>query len=401
MQHPVTKTLVKFMNKELTTVMQHMKPVEFSNISIHFLEKIFRNMKLAQTMWLRSSLKYSIVKKLERGKNHDVIPAFARDEIENIMWNKKGSGFHCKFSIFERDIDIYMFGSNMTRDFFEIAVKRIYLWLYVAFIYSPDHCSRQLKCYIYLTDLCKKMPAKGEPIGTVNANTAFTTTCREHTEINIFRHEEWFKVLIHESFHCLGLDFSTLDTTNANNEILTMFPVESVVNLSETYCEVFAELLNVMFIVFYSFDNMDKMKVLIDKTGNLLNYETLFSSFQCCKVLNHYDMTYDDLINNNGTEKYEERTNVLSYYIIKNVLFYHIDEFVKWCSKNNDKKGISFNGEKGLVKYCGLIGEHYKNKDFTDVLNVLDDWFRNGNMKDEKNENDVFVMKTMRMSMIE
>ncbi len=43
-----------------------------------------------------------------------------------------------------------------------------------------------------------------------------------------FREEEWLKVLCHESFHNLGLDFISIDTTylqEANAQVKNIFPV--------------------------------------------------------------------------------------------------------------------------------------------------------------------------------
>ena len=65
-----------------------------------------------------------------------------------------------------------------------------------------------MNIYIFLTDLKKKLPEHtGQEIGKINVNTGFTMTCRPKSNIVIYRKEEWFKVLIHETFHNFGLDF--------------------------------------------------------------------------------------------------------------------------------------------------------------------------------------------------
>lgn len=403
----VSKKLIDFLDKEIDPLIHdNMKVSKFSKTSRLFLTKIFRNMEMARKSWIdassKSAVKYKKTK-IAYGENYKSLPEFAINEIQHTL--SKESGFHCKFSLFNtRHVDIFMFGEQLTSDFFETAIKRIYLWFYVAFMYAPSECSRHLKCYIYLTDLQKYLPSGGgggavEPIGFAHANTAFTTACREHTEINVFRYEEWFKVLIHESFHCLGLDFSSIDSRAATVEVLKMYHVNSAVNLSETYCEVFAELLNVMFILFYSTDT-DKdadINMLIKRTEHLINHERVFSMFQCAKVLHHYNISYEELIkgNNNVGEKFKERTNVLSYYIIKTVLLYNIDDFVKWCDKHNEKGGLNFNKTNNLVDYCNLIREHYKNRGFIHILNVLKEW------NDKPGKKMAFENKTMRMSLFE
>ena len=49
-----------------------------------------------------------------------------------------------------------------------------------------------------------------------NVNTAFTYTCNRNNVIHIYRQEEWFKVLIHETFHNLNMDFSKIDNGYSN-----------------------------------------------------------------------------------------------------------------------------------------------------------------------------------------
>jgi hypothetical protein len=78
---------------------------------------------------------------------------------------------------------------------------------------------------LYFTNYLKILPpANGSIIDQEHANTAFTTSCKTNTEINLFREEEWFKVLVHETFHCMGLDFSSEDPTAANNEEASSLP---------------------------------------------------------------------------------------------------------------------------------------------------------------------------------
>jgi hypothetical protein len=98
------------------------------------------------------------------------------------------------------------------------------MWLYVANHYASRECSQKMNIYIYFTDFKKVLPTSERMIHRENANTAFTTSCQTVTEINLYREEEWFKVLIHETFHNLGLDFSEVDDKSSRNAILKIFP---------------------------------------------------------------------------------------------------------------------------------------------------------------------------------
>ena len=88
----------------------------------------------------------------------------------------------------------------------------------------------------------------------------------------IYRKEEWFKVLIHELFHVLGLDFSVINYDN-NKEILRKHfnNINSDLLISEAYCELWATILNSCFLLFFK---LIKKKVTREKDKI---YKTSFS----------------------------------------------------------------------------------------------------------------------------
>ena len=59
---------------------------------------------------------------------------------------------------------------------------------------------------------------------------------------------------------------------------------------------------------------------------------------------------------------YKEETNVFPYYILKYVLLYQSDAFLKWCLENNptilnfDKNPVT------LKKFGSFVKRHYNNK---------------------------------------
>jgi hypothetical protein len=237
----------------------------------------------------------------------------------------------------------------------------------------------------------------------VHANTAFTTSCKKNTEIHIYREEEWFKVLIHESFHCFGLDFSSENQGYVNKEILSIFPIQSKVNLFEVYCETFAEIINVMIISQHVTKKNENQEVyvnkMLSKTEELLHKEREFSLIQCGKVLNYYGMCYSDLYERNDSaaqnrKKYRENnTNIYSYYILKSVFMFYYDDFLEWCFLHN-KQSICFQPKK-IPEFITFIKTHYKRPDFLTEIEKVDAFF-----KDPK-KNDEISMNTMRMSLYE
>merc|ERR1711990_305671 len=77
-----------------------------------------------------------------------------------------------------------------------------------------------------------------------NVNTGYTTRCNLGN-ITIYRKEEWFKVLIHESMHYLGLDFGV-----ENHNLHLIFPIDTEISLAEAYVEFWARIFNIYFVSF-------------------------------------------------------------------------------------------------------------------------------------------------------
>ena len=377
--------ILKLLDDEIDPITTNTN-VMFSQKSRQFLKKIFEGL----SKYKPGNVTPISIPNLSKSIQYANVPPSIQREIRNSTMK----GFCSMFSISYRVVGVYIYAVNLDKTEARKMIQRIREWLWLAYQWAPEKCSQQLTIYIYLTDAQKVLPKKGENIEQTHANTAFTTPCAKQTEITIYRKEEWFKVFIHETFHCLGLDFSQMDNKETKDIMLSMFPVKSEVNLSETYCEVWAELINVMLILYRYIENFDD---LINKTCFLMRYENMFSMFQCAKVLEFFDLPYEKLIEKKETEKYKEQTNVLSYYIIKTVLISNLNSFIEWCSTNNGVGGLCFsNNKKALVKYCELIRKHYKNPGLVSNIQKSYTW-----IKTNKKKSLQYELSTLRMSLIE
>jgi hypothetical protein len=246
-----------------------------------------------------------------------------------------------------------------------------------------------------LTDQTKTLPRFGSVIGRSNVNTAYTTPCAESTDICIFREEEWFKVFIHESFHCLGLDFSGMQNTNADALIGAIFKVNADIRLFETYCETWAEIIHSMFLTFFSTKIKDNYGIMAGKLDRILETEARFSLFQCVKVLDFNNMKYSDLFMESKRRLYREDTHVLSYYIIKSILLFNKNAFIDWCSQNN-KVLLEFNKTSHNVdKFCDLIRSLSTDKDFMMSAQRMEPWFIYNKLSN------TLARKTLRMTVFE
>jgi hypothetical protein len=131
----------------------------------------------------------------------------------------------------------------------------------------------------------------------------------------------------------------------------------------------------------------------LEKTETFLYYERLFSLFQCVKVIRHFHLTYDDIIEKTkrANENYKEKTQILSYYILKCVYMFYINEYVDWCIENNgetlyfNKKNGSF--EKTVQSYVVFLEKHYKLPEYLNAMKQFN--------------NNIVIENTLRMSLFE
>jgi len=274
-------------------------------------------------------------------------------------------------------------------------VKRIFMWLHVASNYACETCSRELNINIYLTNQMKVLPPIDSVIGRLNVNSAYTSSCAQSNDICIFREQEWFKVFIHETFHCLGLDFSGMKHTNADTLIGNIFKINSDTCLYEAYSEVWAEILHSMFLTFFSTRMKENYAIMTGKLNHIMEIETRFSLFQCVKVLNQNNMKYTDLFIEINRESYSEDAHVLSYYIIKALLLYNKNTFIQWCSVNNNVL-LDFRKTKHNVdNFCHLVRELCMHIDLLNSIRRMEPWFIYNKLSN------TLARKTLRMTVFE
>lgn len=286
-----------------------------------------------------------------------------------------------------------------TQRFFQDAIYKIYLWLYVADKYASKHCSNIMNLHFYFTDHTKQLGKSDlEPLDMIHVNTAFTSSCSKETDIYLFRHEEWFKVFIHETFHNLGFDFSEMDCSHVDKKLNSLFPLNNTFKLYESYCELWAESLHSLFFLFFKGYNKSEA---ITKYETVLQYETIHSVFQCVKLLNHYQLTYDQVTNKTchiskkAREKYRENSPVFSYYVIKTIFLLSWNDCMEWCSNNNDNLFQFSKSPKAQILFAGLIERLYKSDRVLSNISFMENWF-----KSNKNSgHEQYIMRNMRMTL--
>jgi len=268
-------------------------------------------------------------------------------------------------------------------------VYKIYAWFYFIQPYmSRDNvnCSREISIYLYFTPFKKTLPTiSGDTLGPATANTGYTCPCsinperyggKTSTEIIIFRHEEWFKVLIHETMHNFELDFVTDITTVVRD----LFPgIRHAIILSEAYAETWARLLNVAFYVFYDIYGGNATAAQYNTAiHRCLPVERTFSLFQAVKILKHMKINVLDILSTDSAvasavyNKYNEKTNIFAYYIITGMMMFEADEFIKWCAAENKTSLIrATQGETGCSGFKMLLSRMIQNERISEGATLL------------------------------
>jgi hypothetical protein len=413
-----------------------------------FIQKIMRDLEDANNVWMKRKEERTYIEidittdRFPRGKRYMNIMPDIRDYIEHQTF----LGKEYKFSILEHSFSVSILyfltkqenhqlnkqQNAKTKDdkkiahYFEKAFYKIYMWLCLAVQYKLPQCSGRINIYIYLSNSYKlfpleyadepyiDMPEKEEEeietstatfesnvdakqINENNANTGLTWACLPETETNeiyIYREEEWFKVLIHETIHSFGIDFAhNLEMMQiAEDRITSKFSLNKrkQYNIFESYTEITAEIIHILIYLFIT----KKTGVNTQRLQDIFMYEMAFSAFQCAKVLfhNNIDVEKGELLQ---MTNYKETTNTFSYYILKSGLMIHIKTWLDWYQTTN-KESIRFDCTKeNIDSYCDLLEKTQDSHEYKMLLQTFARLF--SRMDDKKG----LFYKTMRMTLLQ
>jgi len=369
----------------------------FSSRSKGFINTLYRAILEAEQSWNKTE-KHSIKGSPITTSSSNYVPTHVPyPDIKTMLMMKS----NYSFTVRSRTINVEMAHPPLPEDqitrFFQDAIHKIYAWIYVGTKFAAASCSKSMSVHLYFTDYTKTLSKTRDatPLNPVHVNTAFTTTCSPSTEIFLYRKEEWFKVFIHETFHNLGLDFSSMDNSNVNTMVSKIFPVTGDIRLYETYCEMWAEIMNALFVsVLSTRKAKDHETTVMRKFRTMLGFESVFSVFQCVKILEHYGLTYHDMTSlerrSHGLKKYKEETHILSYYIIKSIFMTHVNDFVEWCLDHN---GATLDFKKTLTNaadFVRLITKLYKTPKHLELVDFVENVDLSGV--------DDFIRHTLRMT---
>jgi hypothetical protein len=402
-----SKQLMLFFSKN-----NHLNYVKLNNKTSKIMEELYieiinaNNYIKTKSPFRASIKKITSVSQITKPKffNSKSFPEMVRKHIDDHMMSE----LSYSFSLYERNIKVHFIVENENveeeLEVYNRYIESIAMWLYIVNVYAPKECVKTINIYLYFTSLLKQLPSSNILVlDENNVNTAFTTTCPVDSEIVVFRKEEWFKVLIHESFHNFGLDFSMMNSEPVNNCILNIFNVKSHVNSYEAYTEFWAEIINVLFCSFFELKDKSDIREFLSICEFYINFERTYSFFQMVKTLRFMGLTYRDLYSKTEYAKvhrdnlYKEKTNVLAYYVVKTVMLNNFQGFLSWCSKHNFSL-LDFKKTTGnQSEFCEFIRKNYKTRSMLDGVDESEEFLsklkKKGNMK--------YILSNMRMSICE
>lgn len=187
----------------------------------------------------------------------------------------------------------------------------------------------------------KTRPFSGDILDPSHVNTG-ATLASGHGEIDVWRQEEFVKVLNHESIHALRLDIKHIP----EEQLLIFY---RSVRIDSTGCglgacktkiypnEAWTEMMADIFNVFYAAALSKKDPL------ELLQIERKWSLFQAAKVLelSGFETVDSFLRSQRGEERQSplkvlrQKTNVFSYYILRAGMMYNINDYLKFVTNSS------------------------------------------------------------------
>lgn len=339
---------------------------------------------------------------------------FPPNSFPYVIRNQIDETIECKITfttkMFGRSIKVYFLledgCDNITlyKEYF----KYMLVWLYIINNQSSQSCAEHLTVFIYHTSLTKMLPKSNiDILGEEHVNTAFTATCPKKSEIVVFRKEEWFKVFMHETFHNFGLDFSDMNNEVCNKLILSIFPVDTTVNLYESYTEFWARIMNSLFCSYILLKDKTDIKQFLKRSEFFINMEIIYSYFQTVKVLNFMGLDYLHLFNKNKNTQvirdtlYKENTSVLAYYVITLILMNNYQSLIEWCLQNNSSIFQFKKTTANQTRFCRFIEKNYKKPSMLSSINCTRQMLSTIQNARNKSKYNNYILNNLRMTLCE
>lgn len=231
-----------------------------------------------------------------------------------------------------------------------------------------------------------KLSKKIKPLGTKNVNsglTFYSLADDNNGTIIIWRKEEINKVIIHELFHAIYVDLGLILNEHIFDDYMKInFNLDKFIGVNESYVETISSIFNIIFCTL----EQQKSKSIIK---NYIEVELFHAITKAAQILNYYNFSsLKDLINDSD-KKFNQNSNIFSYYILKTLTLYKFDKIMCILAKSKCiKNHLTLNkSETCSNNYLHIISNLYSNK----IDSMIKDIIINRN----------FINNSLRMTCIE
>lgn len=286
--------------------------------------------------------------------------------------------------------------------------------------------SPEINLTFWLSEKKKKLKyARTERyIGPKEINSGCTSFLKGNRQVSIWRKEELEKVTLHELIHSLDLE-DRMNTLDLEIFVYQHFDIRKDLNkltIFECYVEIMANILNVFFLVqttFQSSNNKSKRKskkkigdVSSSKTikrekmsmfRDIIWMEKCWSLFQAAKILNYFKYNnWEEFYHSSGfleqekTDKYQQKSNVFSYIILRSITFFRLNKFLGLCRKYNSDTLLSYEipNSEMIEFWKDTLDQSKYAKQINRLLKLMREI-------QEKKNTKALVFQTMRMTCVE
>tara|TARA_B100001093_G_C26839319_1_gene1019785 strand:+ start:1234 stop:2268 length:1035 start_codon:yes stop_codon:yes gene_type:complete len=272
-------------------------------------------------------------------------------EIKNFIRQNNGKTYKLQYNICNKNIYLTIVNYYIEDKIIKKYIEILLFIIEFLFKFSDKKCQKNIQISLFLTPFKKYYTDKSQ-LDIINVNTGFSTIgCNETTSITIYRNEECLKVLIHELFHNLNLDFATV--TINKDKLYNEFGINSKYDITETYCEIWARIINILIKSFINTCNyIDFSNQFID----LINIEREYSLIMANRAIKNLILFSDK----------QEKTNVFCYYILTSALLNNYNNFMMWCYTNNPYF-LRFN-KKNIESFIQILIEYSRYNNYIKSL---------------------------------
>jgi hypothetical protein len=158
-----------------------------------------------------------------------------------------------------------------------------------------------------------------------NVNSGFTQRDYANgvSSIVVYREEEVVKVLIHELLHALDIDCKTR-MRDDEQKFAKLFGMYTGVNINESFTDAYACLLNVVYCSMLLSRGQDTKQDIIKQVVK-------------CETVHIVKIGHRILLNT--SKQRQETTNVFAYYVLKAMIWTHLEGFCKYLKDHQFKIG--------------------------------------------------------------